>query len=334
MNIEFILLLVFIIVGFSGLVYFLNRKLSDSKSDQSDEVLVKWLQSMQSTLEQNSQAMTSALNQNNKNVSDTLLKTTQQINQRLENATKIIGDTSRELTKMNELGSSIKDLQMILKAPKLRGNLGEEILTEMITQIFPQKFYQFQYGFKSGAKVDAVLKTTAGLLCIDSKFPVENYQKQLNASTQVERKRFETQFINDVRKHIRDISGKYILPDEKTVDFAFMYVPSEAIFYEVAKLPELFEYARSQRVYPVSPNTLYAHLQTVLLAFEGQKIEENAKQVIRLLKSLQKDYDKMSESVVVLGKHLTNASNQYQNTFTHVSLMGQKLNQQNLLESK
>ena len=154
----------------------------------------------------------------------------------------------------------------------------------------------------------------------------------MKEDNQKDREKHLKQFVSDVKKHIKDISQKYILSAEKTVDFAFMYVPSESVFLEISNHPDLMKFARSNRVYPVSPNTLYAHLQTVLLSFQGLKIEKNAQKILSLLKSLQKDYDKTFDSVQILGKHLTNASNQYTNTFSQISLMGQKLDNQELLE--
>ena len=109
------------------------------------------------------------------------------------------------------------------------------------------------------------------------------------------------------------------------MDFALMYVPSESVFYEIVNLQDLIEYARMKRVYIVSPSTLYAHLQTILLSFEGHKIEEQSKEVLRLLKSLQIDYEKVNDSLDILGKHIGNASNQYSNVNRGFLSMGNKL---------
>lgn len=310
------LLLILIIL----LIVLLN-KVSGTTNSDSNNLIVKWLQSMSQNL-----------NQSNKNLSDTLTQTTQIINKRLDSAIGVVADSTRELTKMNELSQTIKDLNAVLQAPKLRGNLGEEVLADMLAQVFPKQNYQLQYGFSSGARVDAAIKTTAGILPIDAKFPLENYQKMVKAEVKSERENYLKMFLSDVRKHISDIAKKYILVNEGTVDFAFMYVPSEAVFLEVANQPEFMSFARNLRVYPVSPNTLYAHLQTVLLSFEGQKIEKSAKQILALFKALQKDYDKTKESIEILGKHLNNASGQYNNAYSQMSLMGQKLEGRKLLE--
>jgi DNA recombination protein RmuC len=240
-------------------------------------------------------------------------------NERLDNAARIISQVQRNIGEFSEIGRGIKSLQEFLQSPKLRGGLGEEVLKEMIGQTFPKNAFHLQYPFKSGVKVDAVLKTEAGLLCIDSKFPMENFKKM------VENRSFKKDFTVDVKKHIDDIAKKYILPEEGTMDFALMYIPSEAVYYEVANIPELQDYARKQRVYPVSPNTLYAHLQVLLLSFEGKELEEKSREVFRILRGMQQDYGKVEENLNTLQKHLTNAYNMIGNVFTSFSSLGRKI---------
>jgi len=316
-----LLFLIAIIIILIAAVVIILGKLNSLSQSKSDQTIIQWLQSMQQSL-----------NQNNKNINDTLSQTTANINRRLDNTIGVMMEASKEVARMNELGQSIKDLQLLMQSPKLRGGIGEEILADMLAQIFPKKNYALQYTFKSGAKVDAAIKTTAGLLCIDAKFPMENFQKKVKAETVREREEFGKLFIGDVKKHIKDIGSKYILADEGTVDFAFMYVPSETVFYEIASTSEILSFAKANRVYPVSPNTLYLHLQTILLSFEGQKIEARAKQVMSLLKALQGDYAKLDENLSILGRHLANASNQCSNTSQQFGRLGQKLNQSELLE--
>jgi DNA recombination protein RmuC len=219
----------------------------------------------------------------------------------------------------------MKELQDFLKSPKLRGNIGEQILKDLITQIFPKNSFHLQYQFKSGDKVDAAIKTDAGILPIDSKFPMENFTKLMKAKNEEEIITIRKEFGRDVKKHIDAIAKKYILPDEGTMDFALMYVPSETVFYEIVNMDDLVDYARTQRVYIVSPSTLYAHLQTILLSFEGRKIETQSREVLQLLRALQIDYEKVTDSMDVLGKHIGNASNQFNNVHKGFGLLGQKL---------
>lgn len=256
-------------------------------------------------------------------VTDWLKSSTNQLNQRLDTATQLMAGVQHNLGEMSEIGRGIKSLQDFLQSPKLRGGLGEQVLNEMIGQTFPKNAFHLQYSFKSGVKVDAVLKTEAGLLCIDSKFPLSNFETHLNGDSKL--------FITDIKKHISDISQKYILPEEGTMDFALMYIPSESVYYELVNLPEISEYARKMRVYPVSPNTLYAHLQVLLLSFQGKELETKTKQVFQLLKAMHKDYAQVEEHLGVLNRHLTNAHNQMGTVSQSINQLGQKLNRTQLL---
>lgn len=262
---------------------------------------------------------------NSKTMVHTLQENSKQLNERLDKAAEVIRDVGREVGQMSEIGRNMRELQDFLKSPKLRGNIGEQVLNDLITQIFPKNQFHLQYTFASGEKVDAAIKTDAGILPIDAKFPMENFQKLSKAKTEEEVTFYKKEFTRDIKKHIDAIAKKYILPDEGTMDFALMYVPSESVFYEIVVMDDLVEYARKERVYIVSPTTLYAHLQTILLSFEGRKIETQSKEVLRLLRSLQIDYDKVNDSLDVLGKHLGNASNQYSNVNRSFLGMGQKL---------
>ena len=199
--------------------------------------------------------------------------------------------------------------------------------------MFPKNSFNLQYQFKSGEKVDAAIKTDAGILPIDAKFPMENFQKMMKAETKTEKESFEKEFARDIKKHIDAISKKYILPDEGTMDFALMYVPSESVYYELANTPEVMDYARRSRVYVVSPSTLYVHLQTILLSFEGRKIESKSKEVFALLRTLRGDYEKVEENLDTLGKHLNNASSQFTNVSSGFTKIGQKLNTTKSIEA-
>lgn len=234
-------------------------------------------------------------------------------------------ELNRQIGEIAELGRGIKSLQEFLQSPKLRGNIGEQVLKDMIGQTFPKNSFHLQYSFKSGTKVDAVLKTDAGLLCIDSKFPMENFSLMHRGETEAVRAGAKRDFVFDVKKHITDISRKYILPEEGTMDFALMYIPSESVYYEIATMESLMAYARQNRVYPVSPNTLYAHLQVLLLSFQGKELEQKSREIFRLLRAIQKDYEKTGEQLGVLGRHIGNAYNSMSSVSGSFDVLGQKL---------
>ena len=264
-------------------------------------------------------------------VSSSLRENTTDIHNRLMAATVAIGELKREAGAFTEVSRSMKELHEFLRSPKLRGNIGEMVLKDLISQMFPKSSYQLQYQFKSGEKVDAAITTDAGILPIDSKFPMENYQK-LVATVGAEKETYKKAFVRDIKAHITAIAKKYILPGENTLDFALMYIPSESVFYELVGIEDLMEYSRSVRVYPVSPNTLYAALQTILLSFEGKKIESRAKEVWELIRAVEKDYTKTSESLSTLGSHLTNAYNKFSDVDSRLNTLGQKLASSHKLE--
>lgn len=332
MQIDFIILIVIILGGFGVLVWLVKKELAKLGEKKDDSTLTEWLKSMQSSIENTNKALNDAMRGQTSDVSKLLQTNAKQLNDRLDTAARVIGDLKQNLGEMSEVGKGIRSLQEFLQSPKLRGNIGEQVLTDMIGQTFPKNSFHLQYSFKSGVKVDAVLKTDAGLLCIDSKFPMENFTAIHKGETEADRTRAKREFMADLKKHITDISKKYILPEEGTMDFALMYIPSESVYYELANMEEVMEYARKQRVYPVSPNTLYAHLQVLLLSFQGKDLEQKSRQVFQLLRAIQKDYGKVEENIGVLGRHINNAYNSMSGVSSSFGLLGQKLSQTNTLE--
>ena len=309
-----LMILGIIVVCFGVLLYVVNRKFSQLQNQKTDPTILEWMRSMNQSMQHTNVNVTQILQENSK-----------QLNERLDRASQVMQEVNKEVGKMSEIGRNMEELQQFLKSPKQRGNIGEQVLKDLISQIFPKNSFHLQYAFKSGEKVDAAIKTDAGILSIDAKFPMENFQRMTKAETKEEKLGFQKEFSRDVKKHIDAISKKYILPDEGTMDFALMYVPSESVFYEIVNLDDLVEYARRQRIYVVSPSTLYAHLQTILLSFEGKKIESRSKEVFQLLRALQIDYKKVDESLDLLGKHLTNATSQYTNVSKGITTLGNKL---------
>lgn len=274
-------LLIILLIAVLVLIYLnLNKRPSNE--------IVEWLKSTSSRIE----------NQNNS------------FNNRIDNTAKIISD----------LQKNISDFSNFLSSPKLRGNMGEQVLKELLKQFLPNHSFELQYTFKSGEKVDAIIKTSGGIIPIDSKFPMENFRKSEKDDS------FKKLFFSDIRKHIDDISRKYILTSEGTVDYALMYIPSEAVYYEIANNSDLFDYLTSKRVLAVSPSTFYAYMKAILMSFEGQKIEAQAKEILSSLRAIQKDYEKASDNLGILGKHLTNAHNMMDNVFSSFSTLGQKIN--------
>jgi DNA recombination protein RmuC len=260
-----------------------------------------------------------------KTTNDRLNEQSRNFNDRLDNAARIISQVQKNIGEFSEIGRGMKDLQVFLNSPKLRGNLGEHILKELLGQFLPSESFSLQYAFKSGEKVDAAIKTSGGIIPVDSKFPLENFRKLSSAETEIDKKSATKDFEKDVRRHVDDIARKYILTDEGTIDYALMYVPSEVVYYEIVNNADLFDYAGERRVLPVSPTTFYAYLKAILMSFEGQKIEAQAKMILTSLRSIKSDYGKVEENLSVLNKHLTNAFNMMGNVFSAFSQLGLKI---------
>jgi DNA recombination protein RmuC len=334
MTVDLPVFLAVLLISFAVLFYLINRKLSSLKQPSENQALLEWLKTMQTSLETTNKTLNEAMQSNSSTMVRTLQENTKQLNERLDKAAEVIRDVNREVGQMSEIGRSMRELQEFLKSPKLRGNIGEEILKDLIGQMFPKNSFHLQYTFKSGERVDAAILTDAGILPIDSKFPMESFQRMLQSPTEEEREAICKEFVRDVKKHIDVIAKKYILPEEGTMDFALMYVPSETVFYEICNLTEILNYARRQRVYVVSPSTLYAHLQTILLSFEGKKIETKSREVFKLLRAIQNDYEKVNENMAVLGKHLSNASSQFSNVTTGFNQLGNKLHATRTIEEE
>jgi DNA recombination protein RmuC len=255
------------------------------------------------------------------------------VDQKLTKNLEIFASVQKTIGEFSEIGRSMKELQEYLTSPKLRGNIGEHVLKELLAQNFPKSSFKLQYHFKTGSIVDAVLITSQGLIPIDSKFPIDTFKKIARATNKEEVALIKKDFERDVKKHVDDIARKYILAEEKTVDYALMYIPSESVYYELINNETVFDYAGRNRVLPVSPMSFYAYIKAILISFEGEKIETKAKEILKILQAIKKDYQKTDEALSVLNKHVTNAYNQSSQVTKTFSSLGQKISSTNLLST-
>lgn len=272
------------------------------------------------------------LNQNIQSMQDRLDKTTTAINDRLDRAAQVIGGVQKDLGTMTEIGRNLKDFQDLLRSPKLRGNLGESILSDTLGNFFSRDHYTLQYKFRNGQTVDAIIQTTSGIIPIDSKFPLENFRLYAAAEGDAARETTRRAFLRDVKKHIDDISRKYILTDEGTLNFAVMYVPAESIYTEMSADEEIMSWAHSHKVQPVSPNIFLNFLQTIMMGLEKQKLNEEAQKIWELVKALQADSGKLGEAVSLLDRHLTNAKNAMDGVNKQYLMLDSKVDQVKLLK--
>ncbi len=287
---DLILILLVLVAGFLVLIIFLNKKLETKQ----DDTLLEWLKSM---------------------------------DKRLDLQTQKILESQKTIGEMSEIGKSMKDLQTFLASPKLRGGMGEQVLKELLFQSLPKETFNLQFSFRSGVKVDAAIKTTAGIIPIDSKFPLENFKKMHEDQS------FQKEFFRDVKSRIDEISQKYILPDEGTVDFALMYVPSESVYYEIVN-SDLMDYAYKQRVMPVSPSTFYAFLRSVLLSFEGQKIAAEIKTIQQALRAIRLETSKFAEILSTLQTHINNTYHTMSRAATQFLSLSSKVESVQKIENK
>jgi len=229
---------------------------------------------------------------------------------------KIIRDVTERLTRLDQTNKQVisfadqlRNLQDILKNPKQRGILGEYYLETVLKNVLPPGSYKTQYAFKDGTIVDAVVFVDKQIIPIDSKFSLENYNRMLEAE---DKKKYESAFISDLKNRIEE-TAKYVKPEESTMDFAFMFIPSEAVYYDllinkVGAVKEdtnnLIYYAGKKKVVIVSPTSFLAYLQTVLQGLRNQKISEQAIEIIKQVDRLGRHMGTYSEYMRRLGNHL------------------------------
>lgn len=313
MSIEFIILIILVIVGFAAILFILTKKKGDKSNDQSMLML-------QNQMNEITKTMDSKLGESNK-----------AMQAQFGQSTKIIQDVTERLTKLDETNKQVvnfadqlKNLQDILKNPKQRGVLGEYFLETVLKNVLPPKNYQMQYSFKDGSIVDAVVFVKDKIIPVDSKFSLENYERILGALDNTEKERLEKEFKSDLKKRI-DETSKYIKPSENTMDFAFMFIPSEAIYYDLLinkvgavqiSTQDLIEYAfKDKHVIIVSPTSFLAYLQTVLQGLRALQIEESAKEIRSNVEKLQKHLMNYDSYMQKMGTQISTVVNTYNTSY-------------------
>jgi DNA recombination protein RmuC len=313
----FFAILVILTVSSPVIIFLLfKKKLEPEKKDDNSLLMI------QQQITQIAQAVDSKLSESNKNVQE-----------QFKHSADIIRNVTERLTKLDEtnrqvvgFADQLKGLQDILKNPKQRGVLGEYYLETVLKNVLPPGSFQMQYSFSNGEIVDAVVfvdhaggQAGKKIIPIDSKFSLENYNRILQTQDPNEKKKYETAFVNDLKLRIEETS-KYVRPEEKTMDFAFMFIPSEAVYYDllinkVGAITEetnnLIYYAGKKKVVVVSPTSFLAYLQTVLQGLRNQKISEQAQTIIKEVERLGKHLFTYSEYMRRMGQHLDSTVSSY-----------------------
>lgn len=339
-----LLIIAIVIIGFlAGLVFDMKRKIG---SDQSRESIDKIAQNLAVLSEQNRnfseqnrelrQMLDQKLDETHRSNQEQLGQTMRAAQGIASQSVKSIAKITEKLAKLEEtnkqvmgFSSQLQNLQDILKNPKQRGVLGEYFLEETLKNVLPPNSYEMQYNLgknKNGNEliVDAIVKVKDKIIPIDSKFSLENYERLLNTRDSEERKKITRLFKEDLKKRI-DETSKYILPEKGTMDFAFMFIPSEAIYYDLlvnkvgavqVSTRDLIEYAfQDRKVIIVSPTSFLAYLQTVLQGLKALKIEEGAKIIRSNVAKLEKHILVFEEYMKKMGNSVGTVVNQYNSAY-------------------
>ena len=294
----------------------LLRETTDRSLKQITDVFSQQLQGIGSNVQ-------TALATVNSDVSRSMADTTKAVNDRIANVQatfgalqKQVGEMTEQARSLAEISRSISSLEHILSAPKLRGGFGEAQLENLLAMVFPREHFEMQYRFEGANEVaDAVLRFPQGMVAIDSKFPLENFRRIAEAASDPDKKAARREFLKDTRKRIDEIASKYIRPAEGTLPFALMYIPAENVYYEAIIRDEdgndLYSYCTQKRVMPVSPNSLYAYLQTIVVGLKSLSVSQRAESILQEIESLHLELGKFAKLYGIVGTHLKNAARGY-----------------------
>ena len=305
-----IFIFLFTIIFLLGVYFILNHIINQKKGDDQSLLLI------QNQINELARGLDSRLDQSSRLVHN-----------HLSESVKMVEKITKELTKVDEgqkqvvdIAKQLENLSDILKNPKQRGILGEYFLETVLKNVLPPNSYQMQYAFKDGTIVDAVIFVKDRIIPIDSKFSLENYNRILNSKNSDEREKFESVFHDDLKTRINE-TAKYIKPEEGTYEFAFMFIPSEAVYYDLlinkvgavkSNTRDLINYATGEKkVMIVSPTTFLAYLQTVLQGLKALQIEESAKEIKKNVETLSKHLASYGEFMLKLGSNLGTTVNMY-----------------------
>ena len=275
-----------------------------SKNNKSDDSLKHLLTEFKSefTNKQLEGLLTlkDSVEQANSNLSSRLSEGNAAIDKRLAVVNEIenkLGKLSTQTSNLESIGKNIQSLSDILKPPKMRGQFGEILLENLLREILPEALLEFQYSFKNNVRVDAIVKLNERLLPIDSKFPLESFNRLISIHDEQEKIKADKEFAQAIKKHIDSISSKYICPDENSTEFALMYIPAEAIYSHLLshEQEQLFQYSLSKKVIPSSPGHLYGFLASISAIYREAGITTGSRKFSELLNSLHENVSKLND---------------------------------------
>lgn len=326
----FVLTVILLIVGIAVILIALSlfsRRLT--KSRENDQSLVL----LQNQINEMARMMNTKLGESNQIINERLKENRESLERNTLNIHKQITDFTTGIVKMEEgirqVNTSVQEVssfQQIFRTPKLRGRWGELALEHILTQYFPKEMFSLQHYFKSGEAVDAILKLPNGkILSIDAKFPYESFERMIEAINDKEKEVAKKAFATAVKIEIDDIASKYILPAEDTMDVAIMYIPAEAVYFEINNsLTDVVSYAQSKRIFLSSPNTFSLMLQVIQQWAHDMQIGRQTRDLIKRMNRIVEDSQKLGESFGKLGKHLSDARSSYEDSDKRLNLLKER----------
>lgn len=248
-----------------------------------------------------------------------LVTQTSATHQALSDVSRQLGALGQQSARISELAKDIGSLQDLLRAPKPRGGFGELMLQRLLADCLPADAYETQYTYRDGSRVDAIVRSGGRIVPIDAKFPNESYTQIAAARDETERRARRRGFLQQVKRHA-DAVSRYVSPQDQTIDYAFMYVPSEAIYYELVVSdggpdePDILAYCADKHVIPASPNTLLAYLKLVALGLRGLAMQERTRDLQQGILQVRREFERFVEVHDQLGRHLENATKKFDET--------------------
>lgn len=318
----FILFLVAMLsIGIS--IFYIRRETEKARKGDGGDVFLNFIKQ---DLREIREEIKEGRESNIKSLESQLKESREGAERQIKESNEIIKEVTEKLTKLDETNKQVvgvaeqfQSLENILRNPKQRGVFGEFYLEEILKNVFSAGQYQMQFLFKDGEIVDAVIFSKEGMIPIDSKFSLENYNRIVQENDSTKKEQLEKAFKQDLKNRI-DETAKYIKPQENTTPFAFMYIPTEAVYYDLlvneigsmkSNTKDLLEYARAKKVLIVSPNTLFAYLQAVLQGFKAFQIQESIKETVKRVEMLGRHIASYDEYMKKLGSNLSTVINTY-----------------------
>ncbi len=261
------------------------------------------------------------------------------VNEKFDSSLRVIGDIKKTIGSLEEtnkqmlsIGRDIASIQDLLRPPQVRGSLGEMTLNNILRELLPRQNFEEQYRFRNGNTVDAVIRVGDRIVPVDSKFPLESFQRYMQCSEDKEKTAYLKEFCRSVKSKIDDISAKYIMEDEATYDFALMYIPSENIYYQTILKDDMevdgksiAEYALGKRVVIVSPNSIYAYLRVIHIGLRGMQFENNIRRIMDDYNRLNKELEKFEKQFATLGSHINHAHSTFDGAARQLDTLSQKM---------